>query len=702
MMLKKFFLCVLVVINLTACNSVQVTSNKYIKAIMSRIDSNSDTESSPVVPPVKFLDPLVIPDSDRILLGKDEFIFNADNAKKLKPLHLTEQHRKTFTEVLRKVKTNHISPVNLDENQFKDILRSYLLALDAQKSLFLESDIREFLSYYKLEEDEQLKGKLLESSYKVFNRYRDRLFERNQFILHIINSQMSSLMQDSTDELQYQRSDIAWLYAASDLRKLWEQQLQHETLLLRMQGHSAKAIQKLLAKRYLYERRYIANIASETILTTYINAYLDTFDAHSNYTPVRDNNDEFIEIKSLGIVVLHHYGKLEVIQTVAGGSAQHILSAGDSIIAMGTEDKQMFDVADYNKQKLSALINKLSLNNNQLLIDVRKKDIPLYIERIPFWLDHSEYLTARSSRIKIRSEYIGVIHIPSFYVDIASKSHQEYGFKQVSRDVERLVIELMKKGVSGIVFDLRGNTGGSLHEVSKTIGLFIPQGPTVQVRSKRGIQTLYDDIPSILYQGPIAVLVDRNTASAAETFAAAIQDYNIGLIIGSDTNGHGTIASQIKLSEGGSLVLTQAKTYRVNGNGLQLQGVEPDIKFMPFYSENPLMLQASILSNDTVERAEFQPLSTNTIANHLDALKTKHLNREKDSRRVRRNASLNKYINDIEKKQTSSLQIDKRRSDLVSRIHLTNQVIPLMKQSGVIDSDLNEAAHALMDVRAAQ
>ena len=368
-----------------------------------------------------------------------------------------------------------------------------------------------------------------------------------------------------------------------------------------MSGKKDKAIRETLRKRYEGLSRRVRQLESDDVFQTFINAYTLSLEPHTSYmSPSVSENFDIsmrLSLEGIGAVLRTENEYTEVQKTVSGGPAKLSgqLRSGDRIVGIAqAEDGSMLDVVGWRLQDVVELIRgpKGTVVRLQILpkgagADGPRKEISLVRNKIKL-----EDQAAQKSIIEgldgMGATRIGVIEIPGFYRDFRAQMSGDKDFRSTTRDVRKLLQELLDAGVDGIIVDLRQNGGGSLSEATELTGLFIQTGPVVQVKNAFGeIEVEEDSDPDLAYAGPLAVLVDRNSASASEIFAGAIQDYGRGIIIGEPTFGKGTVQTLVDLDRFvraddvhlGRLRLTMAQFFRVNGGSTQYRGVEPDITF---------------------------------------------------------------------------------------------------------------------------
>ncbi len=491
----------------------------------------------------------------------------------------------------------HYDAVPLDDTMSKKIMAAYLDSLDSQKMFFTQKDVDSFKKWDDSLDDDIWDGKL-KAPYAIFNRYRERMDGRIAYARGLLKKGFDF---SKKERYQLDRSDAAWPADDAALDDLWRKRVKNDWLRLSLAGKKDADISKLLDKRYAGYLKRIRQIESADVFQNFMNAYASSTDPHTSYLGPRAAENFAIAMKlsleGIGAVLEMRDDYTQVREVVPGGPAAKSgkIHPGDRIIGVAQgKDGVMQDVIGW---RLDDVVDKIR----------GKKDTVVRLEILPAetGLDGAHETVqvvrkkvsiveqaAKKSIIKVDDggvqRKIGVIDLPSFYRDFAAQQSGDSDARSASRDVAKLIGELKKEHVDGIVMDLRNNGGGSLTEATEMTGLFINTGPVVQVRDWRGkVSEETDDDPGMVWTGPLAVLVNRGSASASEIFTAAIQDYGRGLVIGSDTFGKGTVQNLVNLdrvahddkAKYGELKMTIAQFFRINGGSTQLRGVTPDIAF---------------------------------------------------------------------------------------------------------------------------
>lgn len=493
--------------------------------------------------------------------------------------------------VVELLKRHHYSKPPLDDARSVKIYESYLKLLDPSRSYFTASDIAEF-DRWRTQFDDFLKSGDLRPGFTIYKRYLTRQEERLNFTLAQLQKG-DELFDFSGDEtLLIDRENAPWAKDTASLDDLWCKRLKDEVLRLKIAGKQPDAIRELLVKRYKNQLARLEQTRSEDVFQAYINAFAQTYDPHTNYLSP-DNAENFdinmsLSLEGIGAVLQSDNEHVKVVRLVPAGPAEKSkqLAPADRIIGVAQGDGEMVDVIGWRLDEVVKLIRgpKGSVVRLEVIPaknapnDETSKVVSITREAVKL-----EEQAAKKSVLQLshdgRQYKLGVIEIPAFYLDFKAFRAGDPDYKSTTRDVKRLLSELKKEKVDGVVIDLRNNGGGSLQEATELTGLFIDQGPTVLVRNSDGrVDVLADEDSGTYYTGPMAVLVNRLSASASEIFAGAMQDYHRALIIGGQTFGKGTVQTIQPLNHG-ELKLTLAKFYRVSGQSTQHQGVIPDISY---------------------------------------------------------------------------------------------------------------------------
>ena len=493
----------------------------------------------------------------------------------------------------------HYEAQPLDDAMSAKIFKAYFDSLDSEKVFFTQADMAKFAPL-KSQFDDAIWNQDLSGPFSVFNLYIQRAVDRMTFARELLKK---GIDVNTNESYTYDRKKADWPKDQAELDTLWRERTTNDWLRLKLAGKSDDEIRKTLDKRYAGYIERVRQLDGEDAFQTFMNAYAESTDPHTDYLGPRaaENFDISMKLSLEGIgAVLQARDEYTAIREVvpAGPAAKSgKIHVGDRIVAIGQgTDGPMVDVIGW---RLDDVVNRIRGKKDTTVrleilpsdagLDGKHEVVTLVRQKVSI-----EEQAAKKKIIDIKdgnvSRKIGVIELPTFYSDFGARREGDKNFKSATRDVAKLLGELKQAGVEGVIMDLRNNGGGSLTEANELTGLFIDKGPVVQVRDARGqVDVQGDDDPGMAWSGPMAVLVNRGSASASEIFAAAIQDYGRGLIIGQPTFGKGTVQNLVDLDrftsrakekpQLGELKMTIAEFFRINGGSTQLKGVTPDINF---------------------------------------------------------------------------------------------------------------------------
>ncbi|MBI5627123.1 MAG: carboxy terminal-processing peptidase [Nitrosomonadales bacterium] len=513
-------------------------------------------------------------------------------APQLMPLEQQPQAALLSAEILSRYHYKHLT---LDDSLSSQIFDNYLKMLDSEKVFFLQADIDHFADA-RTRLDDAILDEDLSIPFAIFNLYQQRMTERLSYARSLLTNGFDFKKKES---YQYTRKNAPWPKSEDELNDLWRKRVKNDWLRLKLAGKDNQSIIETLGKRYDNSLNSLSKIKSEDAFQTFMNAYATAIDPHTNYFGVRASEEFDISMKlslvGIGAVLNTRDEYTTIRELVAGGPAalSGKLKAGDRIVGVGQgEDGPMTEIMGWRIDDAVALIRgaedsvvRLDVLPAEAGADGKHNLISLVRKKIS--LDKQ---AAKKSIIEVKegavTRHIGVISLPGFYQDFAARQKGDKDFKSATRDVSLLLDELKKDKVDGVLVDLRNNGGGSLNEAIELTGLFIDKGPVVQQRDSKGRVSVESDTNAgLAWDGPLGVLINRASASASEIFAAAIQDYGRGVVIGEPSFGKGTVQTVADLDQiasndkpkFGELKMTIAQFFRINGGTTQLRGVAPDI-----------------------------------------------------------------------------------------------------------------------------
>lgn len=555
--------------------------------------------------------------------GSDEEEFYSDTLRTIEPKnHFTLENQLVTTMLSR----YHFKEFNLDDSLSSLMFDKYLKTLDFSKVYFYESDIST-LEKERYSFDDYILDGNIQPFFDIFNLYEQRMLERMEYVDTILAKGFDFTINDSAE---VNRDNSVWVASHDEMNKLWEGRIKNDALNLYLAGRDEEAIKSNLKKRYDNFSRALYQYNSDDVFQLAMDSYTSSIDPHTNYlSPATSENfkiDMSLSLEGIGARLMSEDGYTKVVEVIPGGPAfkSKEIVVDDRIVAVAQgEDGEFVDVIGWRITDVVKLIRgpKETTVRLQILkakdgVTAKPEEISLVREKVKL-----EDQAAKKKIVEINNNglayKIGVITIPNFYTDFEGNSNTDNSGKSTVVDVRKLLEELKQEKVDGVVIDLRNNGGGALSEAIDVTGLFIDLGPVVQVKNAEGFVEVGEDLdPSLVYSGPLAVMVNRFSASASEIFAAAIQDYGRGIVVGEQTYGKGTVQNLIDLNrvsrsstnKFGQLKLTIAKYYRISGGSTQNLGVVPDITYPSYIDAEEFgeSSQTSALPWDQIDATDYK------------------------------------------------------------------------------------------------
>ena len=605
-----------------------------------------------------------------------------DNSLELQKL---DKHEEMSQLVKKFFENSHYSEIRINDEVSSKILESYIDSMDGNKSYFLLSDI-EYFNNLSNQIDDMIGSQSLQPVFDMYEVYRTRAKERMTYAL-----QQLELKKDFTidENFLFDRSNATWANSINELNEIWRKRVKNDALNLKLTGKEWSEIQELLNKRYSRFLKQMDQLNNDDVFESFMNAFTHSLDPHSSYMSPRNSEEYQIQMSlsyyGIGATLQIEDDYVLIVNLIPGGPAaiDGKLKPKDKITAVGQGvDGKLIDVIGWRIGDVVELIRgpentvvKLQILSSGAIPGASEKIINITRNQVKL-----EDQAAKSNIISVPRENtewnIGVITIPSFYRDFKSMMDGNRDYASTTKDVKRIIKELKEKNIDALILDLRSNGGGHLTEATALSGLFIENGPIVQLRNANGRISRLDDpdpLRRLAYDGPLIVLVNRFSASASEIFAAAIQDYGRGIIVGQQTFGKGTVQNLYPLNryikkpkdkEFGQLTMTIGKYYRVTGESTQHRGVMPDIE-LPSHIDLQLVGESTrktALPWDTIRTAKFK-LYNPALENAIPSLSKKSISRS------RTNDDLRFLIEEIEKlknfraKKTISLNLEQREQE---------------------------------------
>jgi carboxyl-terminal processing protease len=597
----------------------------------------------------------------------------------LKPQRQEAQAAHLAAELLSRY---HYKGMPLNEGLSTRIFDAYLKSLDAEKLIFLQSDVDRFSADRARLGDAILKEDLT-VPFAIFNVYTRRAAERFTYARGLLKKRFDFAQDESYQTTRAKES--AWPQTQPEIDDLWRKRVKNDWLRLRLAGKDEKSIADILDKRYDNFLKRIGRIKSAEAFQTFMNAYTMAIEPHTNYMGPRAAAEFDISMRlslvGIGAVLADVDEYVTIRELVPGGPAtlSGQLKIGDRIVGVAQGDSgALTDILGWRPEDAVELIRGTA--DSVVVLDVlpadagpdgKHKRVSLVRKTISLQ-EQAAKATVRTTGTGNSTRRVGVITLPSFYEDFAARQRGDTDYKSASRDVARLLEQLKKEKVDSVLMDLRNNGGGSLVEAVELTGLFIDKGPVVQQRNASGAITVEsDNVAGAAWSGPLGVLINRGSASASEIFAAAIQDYGRGLIIGEPSFGKGTVQTIVNLDQIaktgkpqlGELKMTVAQFFRVDGGTTQLRGVKPDIAF-PAVSDDESFGESSFenaLPWTQIKAAQYAPAGD--LKQRLPALVSLHDARVRNDRDFKYLQEDSAELKALRKKKLISLNEAERRKE---------------------------------------
>ena len=522
-------------------------------------------------------------------------------------LTATASQSETLKELVEVIEERHYASRRYDDILSAQHFVAYIDALDPQRMFFDAADIAEF-SKWRLELDNAGRSGDLTPAFSMFDRYHQKLRQRLEIILGSLPETLAQFDYSVEEYLVIDHSTMPWAEDPSELDDRWRKRLKNQALSLIMADKAPEEIPKTLERRYQNQLNRLDQYNAQDVFQIYANTLAEQYDPHTNYfSPRRAENFDInmsLSFEGIGAILQidDEYAKVSRLVPAGPADKQGDLKPSDLIIGVGQgEDGPIEDVVGWRLDEIVDLIR--GPRNTTVRLEVipgkgktdQRRVVPIQRNEVKLEEQAAQKKVIEVEDEKQNTHRIGVIDIPAFYIDFEAYRRGDKNYRSTTRDVNRLIDELVAEGVEGLVIDLRDNGGGSLQEANQLTGLFIEYGPTVQIRSAES--RVWRDGKrrrSNYYEGPLAVMINRLSASASEIFAGAIQDYGRGIVVGEQSFGKGTVQSLVPLQEG-QLKITESKFYRISGDSTQHRGVIPDIDYPSVF--DPTQIGESALDN---------------------------------------------------------------------------------------------------------
>jgi len=548
----------------------------------------------------------------------------------------TDEQETLAREIVDQLQRRHYRPLTFDDRLGGELLDRYLEVLDPARLYLMRADVEEYARESDRFDDWARAGEL-DQAFSIFERFQQRRLDRLAFALGLVDEELPAWTYDAPTTIDLDRTDDPWPVDAAASEALWRQRLKNEALGLRLAGSEPEDVARTLERRYRTLLQRVEQTNDADVFRIYMGVVTRGYDPHTEYFPPWEAEDFDIQMslsfEGIGAMIGTDGEFCSISRIMPGGPAEQSgeLRAGDRIAAVGQgEDGELVDVVGWRTDEVAEMIRGPAGSVVRLAIvpaeqaDTTKRTI------VTLTRNEVELEEQAAGRQVVEVERdgathrVGVIRLPAFYIDFRAANAGDPDFRSSSRDVRHHLRDLLVEGVDGIVLDLRGNGGGSLYEAEVLTELFVGGGPIVQIQDAKGrVEVATSPRRRPAYTGPLAVLVNRLSASASEIFAAAVQDTGRGVVLGTRTFGKGTVQSMEPV-EDGRLKFTNAKFYRISGASTQHRGVLPDLDFPALYDPEEIgeSVYDEALPWDTIDAVPHR--RSDTIAELRARLRLRH------------------------------------------------------------------------------
>ena len=634
-------------------------------------------------------------------INNEESIYDFSEENNIKSdslLYPSAKHREQSKLIYQLLTKYHYKKVSVDDSLSEKILEKYINSLDPNKEYFFQNDI-DYFNQYKLQMDDYITSGYLEPAYEIFTVYNERVKDRIEYVFSLLENEPDFSVEE---ELMFDRKKSEWFGDSGQMDNYWRKKIKNAILNLKILGKEWESNKETLDKRYKRFEKTISQFNSEDVFEMFINSFTEIYDPHTNYfSPVNADRFEINMSKTfegIGARLQQDVEYTTIYQIMPGGPAYRNkeLEKGDRIIGVGQgEDGAFEDIIGWRLDDVVSKIKGPKGSMVQLLVLKKEANIDDYPDTVRLVRDRVDVVDEDATfdiipyRADNKDYNVGLIKIPSFYINFEEAQRGIKDYKSVTRDVKRCIDSLKSLSVDGIIIDLRNNGGGSLQEAIDLTGLFIETGPVVQIKSSSGrIEVEKDFDRSIHYDGPLLVLNNSFTASSSEIFSGALKDYNRGLIVGESTFGKGTVQNLIDLErffpnsnlQFGQLKITLAKYYRVNGGSTQKIGVEPHVEFPNIYDRS---IYTENARSNALEWDKIRDITYDNI-NYINEPLVDHLNNA-FTQEVKSDSSFINYLSFVEetkenrKKKSISLNYSKRLAEKKENDNKSNSLNTTVK-----------------------
>lgn len=621
-------------------------------------------------------------------------------------ISLSGNDGQTARQVAKMVQDRHIAHPEIDDDLSARLLNRYVDAWDPQKLYFLQSDIDEFKKSA-VDLDDQIESANVEFAIRVFDRVRQRMYERADTISQHIDTDHDYTVDE---DMITDPDDRDWAVSAEELSERWRQRIKFDLLMLKLDDTDIAEARERLHKRYKRSRNFLDQTEPHEVLEQYLSSMTHCLDPHSSYMSPQTLEDFQItmaqRLEGIGARLRFDDGYTLVEEVIDGGAAaaDGRLVKGDKIIGVDPDGPNgPAELIDVVEMKLTRVVDNIrGKSDTQVTLQVRTEaggteEYTLTRQTVQIEdADVEGKIIETGNWFDGRQEKIGILNIPSFYRDFNGASSGRK-FKSTSRDVRKVLMEFNREGVDALIVDLRWNGGGALTEAVEVTGLFIPEGPVVQVREPgNSVKSLEDEDADVWWRKPMVVVCNRLSASASEIFAGAIKDYRRGIVVGDrTTHGKGTVQNVMPVTsllgrQRGALKLTISKFYRVNGDSTQNKGVTSDVILPSLLNHRDIGEDSldNALDFDRIQRASYMPYSsflTDAMKSELSDRSASRVEGNEDFARIHK--AIDRFEERKNRKTISLNEETLRREEEAIKREQKEEEEMIKKSSGVSDED---------------
>ena len=498
---------------------------------------------------------------------------------------------KVLSDVSLSLMTSHYKKLNIDDDFSKRVLKNYIDTLDYNHQYFTKDEVDDIYKKWGKKLDDNFVQGDSTAAFEIYKIYENAVRRVNEYQKKLLeNPEKLDFTKD--EKLLVDREDAEFFKTKKEYEDHWRKMLKASILSVEdYEELSYEDSVKRVKNKINTREKLLKKKTTDDIYSLFVNSFLAEYDPHTDYMSEKELEEFNISMKAqltgIGAVLTTEKGFLKVVKILPDGPAAKgkELQPGDRIIAVAPDGENFEDIMDWpSSESINLIKGKKGTVVKLKVLPSGSKSAKIYTytrEVIKLESQSAKYFI-KKVETKDDSYKIGVINLPAFYMDFDAYQKGDKNYKSTTRDIKEILVKLNREKVDGLIIDLRNNGGGSLEEVKTLMGLFIPYGPVVQIKQGGEVNYLGDTDMKVYFDKPVIVMVNRLSASASEIFAAAMQDYRRGLIIGTPTFGKGTVQTMKELDLG-ELKYTNAKFYRINGGSTQHKGVTPDILFPPTY-----------------------------------------------------------------------------------------------------------------------